>query len=113
MSRPNLTPGVHKHPSDYDFVRITVPGRHGKPTSISLQPADYEELAELALGSTETTAFDRITSVCRECARELIQQGYDGKFSAAIRKRALLKLRGSFDRTKAAGYQSTLFPGTT
>ena len=84
---------VNKVPSSFVWVRVLGPG--GQPTAISIPAADYNAMLRLALGSSDDPVA-RVSEVCRDAANKLRRKGCTSNWSAAVRRRALAVLRGSY-----------------
>ena len=94
----------------YQYVRINVRAANGRQTTVSISPADYDALAQLACGSVVTTVEKRVAQACREAARELLAEGFRGQFSAAVRGRAAQNLRAAYSEERAAAFEAAQFP---
>jgi len=98
-----------QQPKNYEYVRICVKNASGKYSTISIQPKRHDLLLKFARGSFSSSA-PRVTDVCRESANDLHNAKYTGKLSIAVYERALSKLRGAFDKDRAAAYDAAQLP---
>ena len=84
---------ANKVPNSFVWVRVFGPG--GQPTAISIPVADYNAMLRLARGSSDDPVA-RVSEVCRDAADRLRRKGCTSNWSAAVRRRALAMLRGSY-----------------
>lgn len=92
---------VNKDPNSFVWIRVL--GPCGQPTAISIPVADHDTMLRLARGSSDDP-IARVSEVCRDAAYKLRRMGYTGCWSAAVRRRALAMLRGSYIPARAAAH---------
>ena len=90
---------VNKEPNSFVWVRVLGPS--GQPTAISIPAADYNAMLRLARGSSDDPVA-RVSEACRDAADKLRRNGCASNWSAAVRRRALAMLRGSYIPMHAA-----------
>ena len=93
----------------YLYVRLPVRNRKGTPSTVSISLPQFEHLVTLAESSTlhpTLTPRARVAAVCRDVAHDLCEAAFTGKLSAAVREKALKKMRGSVRRAKVLRQES-------
>jgi hypothetical protein len=91
------------------YVRITVHGHRGF-TTVALSFRQFALLGELARGSASSTEYHRIAEVIRKAARAIRVPVPYGRFSSAVRRRALATLRRTYRAEVAAELDRRQFP---
>lgn len=91
------------------YLRICVHGPRGY-TSVSIGPSELAKFCALARGSARYTEIERIREVVRRTARGMLVDVPRGRFSSAVRRRALATLRRSFRPEIEAEFDQQQFP---
>lgn len=107
---PPRTDGKRSSAHSGAYVRICVHGPRGY-TSISIGPRQLPLFCALARGSTSSSELRRIADVVRKSARAMPAGIPRGRFSSAVRRRALATLRRTYQPSVAAEFEQQQFPG--